>query len=251
MKKKLINNKKTIKFYDDLMTDKKVKTFFKKDERFEVKNNLLKKNIINYFDLKIKKYISRNDEILDFGCGSGLFSIKLSKLTKKNITAVDISPQFILAARKNFKKFGRNKAKFNIVPLSGLSKNTKKYDKILLVDVIHHLENIEKTIKNLKKFLKKNGNLIVFEPNLLNPLILITHFMDKNENGLLRLGLRSRYEKIFQNCNMKIKHFEYNGIIIGPESKLLNILGMILNLPFLNYFLSWLNPKVLFIVEAN
>ncbi len=251
MKKKIINNKKTIKFYNDLMTDKKIKTFFKKDERFEVEKNLLKKNIINYFDLKIKKYIKKNDEILDFGCGSGLFSIKLSKLIKKNISAVDISSQFILAARKNFKKFGKNNAKFKVISPSGLPKNSKKYDKILLVDVIHHLEDTEKTIKNLKKFLKKNGNLIVFEPNLLNPLIVITHFLDKNENGLLRLGLRSRYEKIFQSCNMKIKHFEYNGIIIGPESKFFNLLSTIINFPFLNYFLSWLNPKVFFIVEAN
>ena len=66
MKKKIINNKKTIKFYNDLMTDKKIKTLFKKDERFEVEKNLLKKNINNYFDLKIKKYIKKNDEILDF-----------------------------------------------------------------------------------------------------------------------------------------------------------------------------------------
>ena len=89
------------------MTDKKIKTLFKKDERFEVEKNLLKKNINNYFDLKIKKYIKKNDEILDFGCGSGLFSIKLSKLIKKNINAVDISSQFILAARKNFKNLER------------------------------------------------------------------------------------------------------------------------------------------------
>ena len=59
---------------------------------------------------------------LIFGCGSGLFSIKLSKLIKKNINAVDISSQFILAARKNFKKFGKNNAKFKVISPSDYQK---------------------------------------------------------------------------------------------------------------------------------
>ena len=56
----------------------------------------------------------------------------------------------------------------------------------------------------MKKFLKKNGNLIVFEPNLLNPLIVITHFLDKNENGLLRLGLRLDMKKSFKVATWKL-----------------------------------------------
>ena len=42
----------------------------------------------------------------------------------------------------------------------------KKKDFIFMIDVFHHLHRPNLVIKNLKKSLKKNGKMIIFEPYL-------------------------------------------------------------------------------------
>ena len=69
-------------------------TFFTKDTRFNV-DKLLQKNIVKYFDNFIQDYVQGNTKVLDYGCGPGTFSIKLSKMTRNEVHGVDISEAFI------------------------------------------------------------------------------------------------------------------------------------------------------------
>ena len=70
-------------------------TFFTKDTRFNVDKLLQKKNIVKYFDNFIQDYVQGNTKVLDYGCGPGTFSIKLSKMTRNEVHGVDISEAFI------------------------------------------------------------------------------------------------------------------------------------------------------------
>lgn len=51
----------------------------------------------------LEKYLNKEDEVLDLGCGSGILSIVASKLGAKEITAIDIDVESIKASRENFK----------------------------------------------------------------------------------------------------------------------------------------------------
>lgn len=245
-----MNNKteNTEKFYDKLISEKNNKTFFSFEARFEQNKILQKENIKIYFDNIIKNFISQNDVILDYGCGSGAFTYKISHFTNNKVIGVDISEEFI----KNSKKFFNDRQEnLEFEKIDGIKSkfNDSQFDKILMVDVIHHLENIDIIFKELKRMLKKDGRILVYEPNLLNPLIFITHLIEKNERGLLRVGLKKRYVEICRRHEMEIEYFSFNGIIIGPDSILFETISKTLNHNFFNKFLGWLNPKIFFVIK--
>ena len=116
------------------------------------------------------------------------------------------------------------------------------------MDVIHHLDDIEKNLSEIYRVLKKNGKILIYEPNKLNPLIWITHIIDKNERGLMRVGRFKKYEEIFKKLDLKVEIKEYNGIVIGPSSKILDLISDFLNLKFIYPLLGFLNPKIFLVV---
>ena len=83
-----------------------------------------------------------------------------------------------------------------------------------MVDVIHHLENIDIIFKELKRLLKKDGRILVYEPNLLNPLIFITHLIEKNERGLLRVGLKKDTLKFADVMRWKLNIFHLMALLL-------------------------------------
>ncbi len=111
---------------------------------------------------KIEKYIPEKGEILDVGCGHGIFArLIASKSLKRNITAIDPSSKKIAAARKlnHFKNINfQNKYLTDVV---------KKFDCVTVIDVLYLLPKKEKVkfLRSVKKVLKKNGVFILKEVN--------------------------------------------------------------------------------------
>jgi SAM-dependent methyltransferase len=236
-------------FYDNLKLGNANSIFFNMDNRFNLIKILKKKNIKIFFDAILKNYISKNDKVLDYGCGPGIFSIKLSKFCKK-VVGVDISKEFVSLAKKNYKLILKKnylvkKNNFYKIPF-----NNNSFDKILMVDVIHHLGEKKKCLLEINRVLKKNGRLLIYEPNVINPLIFLMHLLDKNEQGLLKLN-KILYKKLFYSTGFKLLKFEYNGIVIGPESKIFEYISLFLNLKFIKIFLGWLNPKIFMVLKKT
>ena len=239
------------KFYNNLMKEGNNFTFFTKDTRFNVDKLLQKKNIVKYFDNFIQDYVQVNTKVLDYGCGPGTFSIKLSKMTKDEVHGIDISNAFIdqcnyIKNDLNIKNFYPQHVKNNTLPFDD---NT--FDLILIFDVIHHLENIDENFSEIKRVLKKNGKIIVYEPNKLNPLIWLLHLIDPIERGLLRLGTKTKYKQILKRHDFTMLNFIYSGIIVGPDSKIFSLISYILNKKIIYPFFGWLNPKLVFVAEKK
>ncbi len=103
----------------------------------------LKRLDLNLKDLKI----------LDFGCGNGYLIdllIREYNLNPENVFGYDISNKAIEIAKKYKGKF--------ISSLSGLN---EYFDIIICVDVIEHIKNDQKLIKNLNNLLKNGGHIIL------------------------------------------------------------------------------------------
>jgi hypothetical protein len=87
------------------------------------------------------------------------------------------------------------------------------------------------------------GKLLVFEPNKYNPLLAFLCLLDRNEWRALLLGSMKRYRRLFGSY-FNIYSMEYNGLLIGPDSKINCKIADFLNLPVVRNVLGWLNPKI-------
>ena len=118
----------------------------------------IKENIINNFKLKNKFRPLSGINILDIGCGGGLLSEPMSRMGA-NVTGIDASDKNIQIAKLHAKK---NNLKINYFCLSPEKlKITKKFDVILNMEIVEHVEDIDFFLKSCSKLLKKNGLMFV------------------------------------------------------------------------------------------
>ena len=118
----------------------------------------IKENIIKEFQLKNKKYPLSGINILDIGCGGGLLSEPMCRLGA-NVTAIDASNINIAIANLHAKK---NNLKINYICSSPEKlKTTKKFDVILNMEIVEHVEDVDFFLKSCANLLKKNGLMFV------------------------------------------------------------------------------------------
>ena len=118
----------------------------------------LKENIVYNFKLKNKSKPLSGIKILDIGCGGGLLSEPMSRMGA-NVTGIDASDKNIKIAKVHSKK---NKLKINYLCSSPEKlKVTKKFDVILNMEIVEHVEDIDFFLKSCSKLLKKNGLMFV------------------------------------------------------------------------------------------
>ncbi len=109
--------------------------------------------------------ITKNDTVLDFGCGTGEIALNLAKYSKK-VIGVDISKEMIdlleeKARNENVDNIETHCAGF----LSYNHEELDKVDKIVSLVALHHLPDFWKSVALLKmaEILKKGGKLYLFD----------------------------------------------------------------------------------------
>ena len=118
----------------------------------------IKENIIKDFNIKSLEKPLKNINLLDIGCGGGLLSEPMCRLGA-NVVGIDASKKNIEVAKFHAKK---NKLKINYKIASPEKLKTKiKFDVILNMEIVEHVENVDFFIKESSKLLKKNGVMFV------------------------------------------------------------------------------------------
>ena len=118
----------------------------------------LKENIIKSFNLQKKDKILSGVKILDIGCGGGLLCEPMSRLGA-DVFGMDASEKNIEVAKIHAKK-----SNLNIKYLCSSPEKFKsdlKFDVILNMEIIEHVEDVDFFLKSCTKFLKKNGIMFV------------------------------------------------------------------------------------------
>ncbi len=143
--------------------------------------------IINLLNNKINE----GDKMLDAGCGPAIFYERLSKLKKFDYTGIDNSKKVVDYCKKKFKK-----ANFDVSDLYNLNFKDNYFDIVLCVDVLEHVANYEKIIKELLRVSKKYviihthitpGKMKVIKPN---PFYSITYNIIDFENTLKKNNIK-------------------------------------------------------------
>ena len=118
----------------------------------------IKKNIIESLKLKNKKKPLEKIKILDVGCGGGLLSEPMSRMGAE-VTGIDASNKNINIAKIHSKQSGL-KIKYICTSPEKL-KSDFKFDVILNMEIVEHVENVNLFLKSCSKLLKPNGIMFV------------------------------------------------------------------------------------------
>jgi 2-polyprenyl-6-hydroxyphenyl methylase/3-demethylubiquinone-9 3-methyltransferase len=111
--------------------------------------------VLSHFKIKKdKKLPLKNLKILDIGCGGGLISEPMSRLGA-NVTGIDASNRNIQVAKLHAKKNNLKINYLNTVPENLEQQN--KFDIILNLEVVEHVENLDLYLSSCFKLLKKDG----------------------------------------------------------------------------------------------
>jgi len=107
-----------------------------------------------HFQRTNKEFPLKGLKFLDIGCGGGLISEPMSRLGA-DVTGIDASIKNIEVAKLHAKK---NDLKINYLNTSpeNMDEN-KKYDVILNLEIVEHVEDVNLYFKSCTKLLKKNG----------------------------------------------------------------------------------------------
>ena len=123
-----------------------------------IRISYIKENIVSTFKLTNKEKPLHKVKILDIGCGGGLLSEPMKKLGAE-VFGIDASEKNIKVAKLHAKK---NNLNINYKCTSPEKFNTKiKFDVILNMEIIEHVEDVEFFLKSCSKLLKKNGIMFV------------------------------------------------------------------------------------------
>ena len=123
-----------------------------------IRIDYIKQNIIKTFNLDSKKRPLNKIKILDVGCGGGLLSEPMCRLGA-DVTGIDASEKNINVAKVHAKK---NDLSIKYICSSPEKLNTDlKYDVILNMEIIEHVEDVEFFLKSCSKLLKKGGIMFV------------------------------------------------------------------------------------------
>ena len=111
----------------------------------------------------LKELNWKNKTVLDVGCGTGLFAHKVSKLGPKQVLGIDFSKEAVEIAIGTHKN---HNLQYQVLDVKEIK---SRYDVIVSLGTLEHMDNPLKTLKILKKHLTKNGKIIVTSPNWTNP----------------------------------------------------------------------------------
>ena len=123
-----------------------------------IRISYIKENIINTFKLNYNKFPLKNIKILDIGCGGGLLSEPMCRLGAK-VTGIDASDKNIEVARLHSKK---NNLEIEYLCSSPEKFSAKdKFDVILNMEIVEHVEDVNFFLESCSKLLKKDGIMFV------------------------------------------------------------------------------------------
>ncbi len=143
-----VSNKKRVKYTESYFLEEKKENSLSKS---------LKPLLIYFYSLRVKSILNilknRKTKILDYGCGNGKL---VAELNKRKLDCIGYEPSTSavkLAQRKNLPVYKK------------IKKISKGYDLIMFWHSLEHSDTPLRDIKNIEKYLKPKGKILIAVPN--------------------------------------------------------------------------------------
>ncbi len=153
-------------------------------------------------------------ELLDIGCGAGTISLLLASWGNK-VEGIDISSVAIDSCKKSATLLNLEKyTNFKQLDFKDYKEN-KKFDCILFLEVIEHLENDKKALRKIFDLIRPSGKLIISAPSKNAPLYRLGYArnFDKRVGHLRRYTLEELQGKL-EDAGFKIlERYKKEGIL--------------------------------------
>ena len=111
-------------------------------------------NIKKHFNIKTNNNFLKNLNILDIGCGGGLISEPMARMGA-TVTGIDASEKNIKNSAAARKKNNLDILYLNKAPEQ--MREVEKFDIILNLEIVEHVDNVDLYIDSCYQLLKKNG----------------------------------------------------------------------------------------------
>lgn len=106
--------------------------------------------------------------VVDYGCGPGRFTIPAAKIVaeKGKVIAVDIQPLAISTVKKKANHEGLTNIKAILIDSYDTGIQSSSIDMVLLIDVIHEIEDRDTLFKELYRILKRDGIVFMYPEHM-------------------------------------------------------------------------------------
>lgn len=113
---------------------------------------------------KVSKLIEPVEgEVLDIGCADGVFSrVILDKSRAKKLIGIDVLKTSIAWAKNHWQK--EKKMEFQVGDAHNLNFNDSSFSAVVCLEVLEHVRNPRKALKEIKRVLEKKGYAIFLVP---------------------------------------------------------------------------------------
>jgi 2-polyprenyl-3-methyl-5-hydroxy-6-metoxy-1,4-benzoquinol methylase len=123
-------------------------------------------------------------DVLDLGCGQGFFAAELKK-DNNRVTGVDALP--VCTHGEALERYFSADLEHGIAPVIERLGN-KRFDRILLLDILEHLKNPDRLLGQCHDILKRDGAVVISLPNVANiavRLMLLFGAFNYTQRGIL------------------------------------------------------------------
>jgi ubiquinone/menaquinone biosynthesis C-methylase UbiE len=146
----------------------------------------------------IKRISSLNPKsLLDLGCGTGNILLKLCQNENIKLYGLDISSKMIDIAKNNL----NDKVELKVGDSEFIPWQDNSFELVVCNASFHHYPHPEKVLKEIKRVLKPNGNLIIGDPTA--PIILrqlLNLFCKISKNGDYKIYSQEEFKKLLIKC---------------------------------------------------
>jgi len=131
----------------------------KSSEYIHPKHLIKKKSLFYFSDFR------KDDKILDIGCSTGSYSLKLAQKVSK-VIGIDYDKNALKIANRRISDSISDKIEFKFANIEkGIGFPDSFFDRVLILDVIEHLNKRNYILAELKRITKSNGLIYISAPN--------------------------------------------------------------------------------------
>lgn len=160
------------------------------------------RKVIEGLDLK------KGERVLDVGCGNGYYLSLLNRLgLNLDLVGIDIDKPALVDAAKFI---GDKSVKLILVDGSKIPFPSNSFDKVVMSEVIEHVDNEEAVLEEVLRVLKKNGKFCLTTCNIDYPFFwdplnwTLQHFLNTHIRAGFWAGIWNQHTRLYKKESIKM-----------------------------------------------